>query len=431
MKKKLLTMLIIGGCILSMTACASKNENAETVVVEETEVVEQTETEPETEVEAEEEVVIEEETTEAETEVETEPEVQLANVNSELSEDLYDFQVSINGVVYQFPMWYSDFEALGWTYNGDNTQTLSSDQYTSKEYWEKDGYEVGVSFANLSMNSVTFSESMIGEIKIDEFYLRNSGWEIVLPGNIQWGVSTMEDIKDAYGEPSLEFEGKDYDTLIYSLDSYREVSLNINKETNVLGIITITNMVELEGADNSVDATAPDIAQGYVAPTSLGEDFYSYNVEFEGNLYTLPCPVSVFLANGFEIDEEKTDMELAANDIGSVRLNYNGMFFESTMINFADYATTVENCFVTSVSTYDMEGINFALVTPGNITLGSTEEEVKEAISGFNYTEDTKNTGITYYRVFPSDDKVLNDYEFGVDDGVVMSITVKNIDMPQ
>lgn len=423
MKKNLLMLFLAICCAFSITACTTGNEETEPVVVEETEI----ETTEENGVELETEGVTE---TEFETQTIDEKEIEESIPDVELSGDLFDFQVSVNGIVHQFPMWYSDFEELGWTYEGDSTQTISSEQYTSSEYWKKDGYEVGVSFANLSVNSVPYSEAMIGEIKFHEQFLANSGWEIILPGNIQWGVSTVEDIKNAYGEPTIEYEEKQYYQLLYVLDAYREVELKVRKDTNVLGIIRITNMVELEEIDNSIDSAIPEVVQNYVLPTSLGNDFYEYNVEFEGQLYSLPCPVSVFLANGFEVDEEKSDMELAANDIGSIRLNYNGKIFESSLINFADYATTVDNCFVTSVATYEMNNLDFSLVTPGNIKLGSTEEELIKAIEGFNYREDEKQTGITYYSVFPSDDKVMNDYEFGVDNGVITSIVVKNIDMP-
>lgn len=419
MKKAIIVILealFLSGLV---TGCAAKETQQEAVVGGET-----ISTVMETEVTQ---TVMSTETVE-ETEIETE--MSLSNAPSALSDDLYDFQVSINGVIHQFPMWYADFEAMGWTYNGDNTQMISPDQYTSSEYWVKDGYEVGVSFANLFANSVAYADSMIGEIKLHEQFLRGSDWEIILPGNIQWGISSLEDIKAAYGEPSIEYEGKQYYELTYVLDSYREVELSVKKDTNVLGIIRITNMVELEDTNNSVDSAAPEAALNYQAPASLGDDFYSYNVELEGNLYTLPCPVSEFLANGFEIDAEKTDVELASGDIGSVRLNYNGKFFESTMINFADYATTTENCFVTSVATYDINNLDFALVTPGGIKLGSTEDELLKAIEGFHYTEKEKSTGVTYYSVFPSDDKISNDYEFGVENGVVTSIVVKNIDMP-
>lgn len=81
-----------------------------------------------------------------------------AEMPAELSDDIYDFQISIDGTVYQFPMWYSDFEALGWEYDGDNTETLSSNQYTLGQRWKKDGVSVYTRFANLSMNAVTFAD---------------------------------------------------------------------------------------------------------------------------------------------------------------------------------------------------------------------------------------------------------------------------------
>ena len=38
-----------------------------------------------------------------------------------LSSDIYSYQVSIDGTVYQFPMTYADFVAAGWTYTEDDS----------------------------------------------------------------------------------------------------------------------------------------------------------------------------------------------------------------------------------------------------------------------------------------------------------------------
>ena len=423
MKKKALVLLLALSCTLSMAAC-SGSESAGTFKAEDafeeesTEVTEET-TEEETETESEEETETEEETKKSS-----------SNMPADLSDDIYDFQISIDGDIYQFPMWYSEFEALGWTYDGDSSETLSSNQYTTTEVWEKDGVKVYTGFANLSMNTAPYSECEVTGITLDKFYLEDCDWEIILPGGIQYGVSDADEIKEAYGTPTSDYDGDLYYSMTYEYDLYQEIQLYVYKESNTLEEIKIRNMVELEGADNSVDETVPDVVKNYVAPTSVGDDFYSFNVEFEGNLYTLPCPVTEFLANGFEINESDSDAVIAANNNGWIELKYNNMTLRALAYNYADYATVLENCFVTSVETSEYDP-QFDLVIPGGIKRGDSESKLKKAINVFNYESETSDSGYTYYEIYNPEGSILDSYDIVVKDGVITSIEVSNSESPE
>ena len=206
MKRKVCALLLAVSCFLSMTACGGKETSNEEVIAEEVldEEVEEPTAEPTEEPTAE----PTEEPTAEPTEEPIEEEVEeeeltkpITEMPTTLSDDIYDFQISIDGTVYQFPMWYSDFEALGWEFEGDNTLTLSPNQYTGAEEWIKDGYMVSTSLANLSMNTVEYSECMVAAISFKKYYLEGCEWDIILPKGIQIGVSGVEDIKEAYGDP--------------------------------------------------------------------------------------------------------------------------------------------------------------------------------------------------------------------------------------
>lgn len=430
MKKKVLALILVISCAISMAACGGSKETAGEAETHKEETAE----EP-TEAPTEEPV---EEETEEEKEPETEPTEEkeeakksaAVDTPSELSDDLYDFQVSIDGTVYQFPMWYSDFEALGWEYDGDNTETLSSNQYTVGQRFKKDGISVYTRLANLSMNSVSFADSMVAGISMDKYDLKDCDWEILLPGGIQWGVSNAEDIKAAYGDPSSDYDGDNYYKMTYEYDFYQEISLYVYKETDALEQIEIQNLVELEGADNSVSDEVPDVVKNYKAPTELGNDFYSFHVELEGNLYKLPCPVTEFLANGFKIDEKNSDMEIAAGSFGWVDLRYNNQTLHAIARNHADYATVIENCFITEVESSDFDP-DFALTIPGNIKRGDTEADVEKALEGFNVEKETSDSGFTYYTVYDPNDSKLNNYCICLKEGVVIQIEVENDTTPE
>ena len=344
------------------------------------------------------------------------------SVPTELSEDLYSFQVSVDGTVYQFPMWASDFKALGWTYQGDATQTLSSDAYTVAERWEKDGIEVYTSLANLTMNSVKYDEAMVGGISFDKWMMYDCDWEIDLPKGIQFKVSSRDDIIAAYGQPTDEYDGTYYYNMTYEYDSYQSVDLYVYKDTGVLEQIEIRNFVELEGGDNSVDPTVPEIVKNYTAPTELGDDLYVYNIQLEGQLYSLPCPVSELLANGFTIQENNSTMEIGAGSYGWIELRYNNQSYRCIVDNYADYATIAENCFITTMESDKYEP-KFDLVIPGGITCGDSKSKVLSVLQNFNYEEDIYGEYI-YYTIYHPEDMYGANFTIVVENDTVISIEV-------
>lgn len=425
MKKKLLAMLLAVSCVLSLTACSSQEDTLDAEVVDINTEEAMTETVEET---------IEETTAVPETVAETAAEKAdrgEVNTPSELSDDVYSFQVSIDGTIYQFPMWASDLAALGWTYDGDATQTLSSNEYTVAETWVKDDISIYTTLSNLSMNTVTMTESMVAGIEVDDYLLKDAECEIILPKGIQYGVSTKDDVIAAYGTPNYEYDGENWYKMGYEKDYHQNVYLYISTETGVLCKLEVENMVELEGADNSVDATVPDVVKNYKAPSALGEDLYEFDIELEGKLYTLPCPVSELLANGFTINEDNSESAFGAQGSGWLEIVYNNQAYHTIVHNYADYATTAENCFITDIETsiYDPK---YNLTIPCGIKRGDSEESVLEKIKDYNY-EKTAEEGseFTYYEITNPEGSSLEGYDIVIKGGEVVIIEVSTDREPQ
>lgn len=279
------------------------------------------------------------------------------------------------------------------------------------------------------MNAVPYSESTVAGITLDKFDLQDCGWEIFLPGGIQYGVANADDIKKAYGEPTKDYDGEIFYSMIYEYDYHRVVKLNVYKEENALLGVELENLVEMEGVDNSINEAVPELVEAYKAPESLGDDFYAYTVEMEGVVYSLPCPVSVLLENGFTINTESSDSEVAAGGVGWADLTYNNQTLHVMLKNYADYATIVENCFAVSMKS-SVNGPKFDLVIPGGIKVGDSEETVKKATADFNCETETSDSGFTYYEVFDPEGSSLDSYSIVVKDGSVCTIEVKNSKEP-
>lgn len=320
-----------------------------------------------------------------------------------LSDDLYSFQLMIDGELYAFPMSFADFTAMGWEYDGDETETLSPNQYTVAERFEKDGLEIYAAIANLGINTAAYADSVIGGVSLDRFFYDDiSALDFTLPGGLKVGTATEEDIKAAYGTPTDTYEGDMYTKLTYEYDYYRQWELYVYPDSGVLEEFEVKNLVEDEEANAAAAAQVSDEpteeALAYEAPEELGEDILSFRVEYAGDLYQLPAPVSVFLENGWTVKAESSETVIVGDGYGWVSLMKDNQELRCTVRNYGPDATVIANCFVTDVET-DEYGPNLALTLPGGVTMDMAEEDVAAALEGLEYELDDDSSSYAYYTV--------------------------------
>lgn len=320
---------------------------------------------------------------------------------AQLSENLYDFQIQLDGEVYQFPMSYEEFLAYGWEISSaysDETEELEPNQY-DLVYFSKGDVECMAFALNLGLNTMPVSECMIGGISIDNFDWDLSKGEVLLPGGIRRGVSTLEDVTAAYGSATDTYEGELYTSLTYEKDYYQSVELYIYKESGVLEDVEIRNFTEPEGFDaGEVNEEVPEEIAAYTAPEELGTDLTSYTVEFDGVLYQLPCPVSELEANGWTIDTDNSAEYIPAKSSDWVAFIKGGLSFDILAYNSADYATIPSNCWVEDLEAGGY-GLEVSIKVPG-VQIGTTEEELAQELeeAGIEY-EMEEGSSYRYYQV--------------------------------
>lgn len=143
----------------------------------------------------------------AETELSAEMELltEASAENAEgLSDSLYDFQVKIGDVIYQFPMYYEDFTAQGWTIgkNDDPEMGVGTNSYCSVSFY-KGNDRVSVNVLNLGINELPIKECLIAGINVNAQYdFDAEKTPVEMPCGIVIGTSTADDIIAAYGDPS-------------------------------------------------------------------------------------------------------------------------------------------------------------------------------------------------------------------------------------
>lgn len=345
----------------------------------------------------------------------------------ELSDDLLDFQVQINGEVYQFPMWYEDFAAMGWDFGrySDGEVTLGGQQYSVSESFEKDGLELYFSMYNYGINAVALNKCLVAGVSFDQWNMDGRDDEIILPGGIQYGVSTLEDIEAAYGTPDEQYEGSDYVSLEYFKDDdyYRSVELQVSTETGVLNSIEVKNLEDIPGipaeAMELKTDFMPEEVSSYQTPTEMSDDLNDYVVDISGEKYQLCIPLGKMLENGWQIDGSQIEIVTAHGseylylERGEERLSVN-------VENRWEYAVPLEYALVTGLSA-DSYAKPESIELAGGITYGMSEEDLVAALEG--YETEVSDSSYTVYEVHLVEE-YLNDYEFYVEDGKVIYIDI-------
>lgn len=328
----------------------------------------------------------------------------------ELGDDIYSFSMEFDGQTMKFPMTYQEFTDMGWELSSseDPDTKVSTNSYGMLTF-NKGASSVYADVINLGINEVGLEDCLIGGISVDGSYdVDLTAVSVKLPGDIELGKATLDDIKAAYGEPSDTYESDLYTKLTYEKDSYQEVELSVFKDDNTLKEVDMRNFEEPEDYDKgTVSDEVPDIVTSYETPTALGDDMMDTAVEYMGDLYSLPAPVSAFTANGWEIQDAEDTPYVEGGGIAFIDMMKNNQSIHFSVYNETENATALENCFVRELSfaTYDPESIEMKL--SGDITLGADKAELIKMADEKGYISEENDD---YLRIYPNKDSKIRNY---------------------
>lgn len=347
-----------------------------------------------------------------------------------LSDDIYSFELVLDGEFYQFPMSWADFTALGWEYLGDPGSQMRPNEYSVAERFEKDGLEIYGTLVNLGINTVTYDQCMVGGISLDPYQFEDApDTEMVFPGGLAYGVATEQDLRDAYGEPSDTYEGDMYTKLTYEYDYYQDWDFYVYAESGVVDEVEVRNFVVDEEANAAAAALVTDepteAVLAYEAPEALGEDPMSFTVEYAGDLYQLPAPVSAFVANGWTVQDELSAEIVSGYDHGWLTMMKDNQQFRCMVMNYDPNAAVVTNCFVTEVESASY-GPDLPLALPGGAQSGMSEADLTAWLDGQGLEFEKDDSGSFVYYTVEGPDSSLDGFEFTVDTetGTVTTMTV-------
>lgn len=342
-----------------------------------------------------------------------------------LSDDIYSFQVEINGNLHQFPMKYTDFISYGWDYKDEDNEKLDS-YYQLTGSFDNNGLTCRASVVNFDINARPISECYVASIRIDRHSTNKAdSFSLKLPKGIEYDKATLEDVKEAYGTPSDTYDGDSTIALTYKLKTYQEVKIGVSKETNTIDSVEVRNLVEPEDfVESEASTDIPEIVSKYKAPEKLDNSFDTFTVEFGEDLYQVPAPVSSFVNNGWKVNEDDSEETISGRGSGFISLIKDNQRLRVLCKNYSEGATAIENCFVTIIKSGDSDN-NTKIVIPQNLTIGSSEADLEKAIAGVEHEKDDSSDSYTYYRIIPGE-STLDNYEIIVSDGTIDKIEVNN-----
>lgn len=307
----------------------------------------------------------------------------------EMSDDLFDYTINIEGTVFQIPFKYQDITAAGWTISSSGVSDSTKIAGMNYEYFtmSNNGKSIWVYSYNASGNAREIKDCLIGGV---EFSAKND-----LDISIAKGItasSTVEEIIEAFGIPANRNDYDDYSYLTYQQNDsiYNNVKFCVysKEEDLTYNNITIKNFIETEGDATETNTEVPEYLATYQVPTELSADITSSVIKVGGDLYQLPAPVSAFLNNGWSIVSQPG--AVASGNTDYLEIQRDGVAIDLSIMNLADYQTTPENCAVFKVNIKLDDGVDMEIA--GGLKFGSAKAEVEAAVN-----EDfSVYTGTTY-----------------------------------
>ena len=269
----------------------------------------------------------------------------------DLSKNLNSFQLAIWGDTYEIPESYADFTALGWVYSGDDAKEIQPESFSEGEIFEKDGNQITVDIANPDTTAKPVAECLIGGIHIDTSTAEGQNIYVGLPNGVTLQQSLMEDVESIYGVPKDRYEADTSVQFTYEYGLYQTITLGFDNETGILYSLDMQNFTttaDAEALDGVSDATTPEV-EAYQAPEADSSEINDWTVRFDDVLYHLPVPVSELLDHDWTVNTKESDTAVLNGKYGYVTLEKGGQKLYCTVHNYGAEATTVRNCFVTSL----------------------------------------------------------------------------------
>ncbi|MDE6024752.1 MAG: serine/threonine protein kinase [Lachnospiraceae bacterium] len=295
---------------------------------------------------------------------------------TELSDNWRDYQFRLNETIYQLPVPYNEWMAMGWkTDSIPTTLAAGADDYT---LFYMDNVQLYAMIANFGLSEADIKDCFIIGISIDMDDDIGKDVELELPAGIMLGKSSEADIKSSYGAPEYrsEDEAKGEIRLDYAGDSWddgMDLKLNADGKLKSVRMVNIAVPEGIEAEPSQISTDAPGINATYKAPDGPSKDRFDTIITLDGENYQLPVPASVLAENGWILDTA-TDDYILGNSTTNTYMEKNGSRIEVTLCNYTTDAILPINAYVVKLGV-ESGYIDLDITFPGGFVLGGDAAE--------------------------------------------------------
>ncbi|MBU3102706.1 hypothetical protein [Clostridium gasigenes] len=318
-------------------------------------------------------------------------------ISSPKSDDLYSFEIVLNGVDYNLPIAFSELEKNGWVIKEADLINLEPSQHTLGTILKNGDKEINSYIFNSSENVQSADKCIVGGIAIDEYYAEN-GLKLVLPKGITLG-SSKEEVLSAYGEPTDSYESELYTKFTYEVNTYKTIDIMIDIETNKVSQIDLRNFNDSPDKTNSSESANSNESisksSTYKSPKELTDDLLSFNVKYDGVLYNVPVPFAELEKDGWVIESAPYEKIDAKDTAFGFILRKGNISLDTNLYNELDTSTSYKNCLVTSLISNDTD-TKLPIELPKGIKVGSTQQDVESAFSNLEVVKEDDPSYISY-----------------------------------
>jgi hypothetical protein len=173
----------------------------------------------------------------------------------------------------------------------------------------------------------------------------------------------------------------EYYTGPYTMDFDLELAID-----TVASYYTNLNPNKKEPADDKI----PEYIKGYITPEELGVRADSGIVSLDGDTYMMPISVAALLDKGWMVDKGSKDTKIDSNKT-DITFTRRGKFITLGVYGFTNCSSAIENGTVPRLYFSELEDIE--LILPGDIKLGTSENDVYDALRNGGVSDDDLDIG--------------------------------------
>lgn len=340
-----------------------------------------------------------------------------------VSEKIEDFMFEMEGEVYRLPVLYQTFAEKGWHPDGKVTEDDELGGYSYLYcYLTNDIVRISAEIINMSGHVRKLKDCTIGSIEIKV----SNNLDFSIAKGIE-GTASKDEIIEAFGLPSSNSNYETSEYITYDLGTRKKVKFYLDYEKSYNNSITLQCYEATEHDATVVSEETPEYLAEYVKPKKVGSDVKATLFMLDGKRYRLPCPLSEFIDDGWEISQANIKSLGAWNyaSLYDVTLKKGDVKINVGLLNCSEKEVYIKDCAVYSVSfeTYYMKNIEEGYVKlPKSLTMSSTVEDIAKVCEDFSEYKGDSYASYTYQ----DSDNTIKVY-YSIDDWGNKTIQLKNM----